>query len=211
MKVFFNAVCRHNVIIVLSLGLFALLASITSFTSAVAMTLAFALNLILSGFIIGLLSPLIRGEKQWMMQLIILATVSTAISMVMVALMPTWVAGIAMYLPLLALTGITLTKVDHQGQFKADNCIFDALGTIVGFAFIALPLSAISELLGKGYIRLVDIVNPEQFYFNWIVIPEANHDVLFGIFQGPYGYIGSLILLSLCVATIQTIRGWRKA
>jgi Na+-translocating ferredoxin:NAD+ oxidoreductase RnfE subunit len=210
MKVFFHAAFRDNVIIVLSLGLFALLGSATSLTHAVAMTIAFALNLLLSGLIIGVLLPVMRGEKLWMMQLIILATVSTAISMVMVAITPTWVQGIAMYLPLLALTGITLTKVEHNGAFKIGNFILDASGTILGFALIALPLAMISEILGQGYLRLVDVIDNEVFYFNWIIIPENNNQVLFEIFQGPYGYIGSLILLSLLIATIQWIRGWRK-
>ncbi len=204
MTSFFKHIQKNYLLLLSGLGMFSLLAGSVTLTVALGMSIAVLLHLVISSLVIFWLRPFIRLEIRFMAHLIIIATVATAISQLMAAFMPIWIQGIEIFIPLLALNGMVLYQLDVHEQAKHTGHVFlHALALSISFLLLIVPLGILSELLGQGVIQLRFFTDSDLTFFAVTLIPE---DYRIGIFTGPYGYLGSLIILGLFIAFVQTIR-----
>jgi Na+-translocating ferredoxin:NAD+ oxidoreductase RnfE subunit len=204
MTSFIKHIQKNYLLLLSGLGMFSLLAGSVTLTVALGMSIAVLLHLVISSLLIFWLRRLIHLDIRFITHLIIIATVATAISLFMSAFMPVWIQGIEMFIPLLALNGMVLYQLDLHEQVKHTKDVFiHALALSMSFLLLIVPLAIVSELLGQGVIQLRSFTDTDVTFFILNLIPE---DYRIGIFTGPYGYLGSLIILGLFIAFVQTIR-----
>ena len=204
MKAMIQAIFSNNVILVSGLGLFLLLAGSQTLTLAVGMSIAFIANLILAPMIVFFAKSMIQQEIKLMAYLMIFATVSTFVTMVMMAIFPVWVEGLSLYLPLMALSGVFQYRTEMiQPSTKLSSYMLENVGVGLGFAIIILPLGLLTELLGSGVIALQTITDTSVYIFYVQVFEDA---YINGIFSGSLRYIGSLLLFALLIALFKGIK-----
>jgi Na+-translocating ferredoxin:NAD+ oxidoreductase RnfE subunit len=203
MKLFLNAVFSNQVIVYSGLGLFLLLAGSQSFTLALGMSIAFILNISISTFLVYVLKKSIQQEIKFIAYLIIFATVSTLVSMMMSALMPVWIEGLSLYLPLIALSGVSQYRAEMiQPTTKISAYMIENLGIGVGFAMMIIILGMTTEVLGTGIISLKSLTVASESIFSIEILDE---NFINGAFSGSFSYIGSLLLFGLVIAFIQSV------
>jgi Na+-translocating ferredoxin:NAD+ oxidoreductase RnfE subunit len=90
-----------------------------------------------------------------------------------------------------------------QSETKVKEVLLENIGTALGFVLIILPFAIVSEILGTGGLRLPSLTDGETMIFSFSWIPT---DFQLGIFTGPYGYLGSLLLVGLGLSLIKYIQ-----
>jgi Na+-transporting NADH:ubiquinone oxidoreductase subunit D len=203
---FRNAFTEQHLILSLGLGLFILLAGGQSLTSAWMMTWVLFANLFLSTSILFLLRSQIQEENQWIIILFVMGSVATWVQMMAVAFLPGWVMGLEDYLPLIAISGLILARVETVVKTDTYGDLFmNTLGSVLGFAFLVLPIGFFADLIGQGVIAFASpFVNPEPSML-WS-IRVLNETLIIPIFQGVYAPIGMFLLASLWLALMRWIR-----
>jgi Na+-translocating ferredoxin:NAD+ oxidoreductase RnfE subunit len=204
MKLFIQAMFKYNVVVYSGLGLFFILAGQQSFANALGLSIAFFFNLILSPLLILAITRWMNEDIKFLSYLIIFATVSTIVSMMMTVFFPLWIEGVERYLPLIAVSGILQYRSELiQSETKVKEVLIENIGTALGFLLIILPFAIVSEILGTGGLRLPSLTDGETMIFSFSWIPT---DFQLGIFTGPYGYLGSLLLVGLGLSLIKYIQ-----
>jgi Na+-transporting NADH:ubiquinone oxidoreductase subunit D len=203
---FRNAFTEQHLILSLGLGLFILLAGGQSLTSAWMMTWVLFVNLFFSTSILFLLRSQIQEENQWIIILFVMGSVATWVQMMAVAFLPGWVMGIEDYLPLIAISGLILARVETVVKTETYGHLFmNTLGSVLGFAFLVLPIGFFADLLGQGVITFASpFLNPEPSML-WS-IQVLDETLIIPIFQGVYAPIGMFLLASLWLALMRWIR-----
>lgn len=198
---------QQHLVLSLGLGLFILLAGGGSLTTALLMTVALAFNLLLTTMIMFAIKPFLQQESKWIVTLLVMATIGTLGQLLAVAFMPGWVQGLAVYLPLIAISGLILARVEtvvQTGTFL--DVVMDGLGSILSFAWVIIPIGILADGLGLGVFQLAtfQLGNPQPYWFSLTVLPPS---LTVPIFTGPYGAMGMLILAALWIALLQRFRG----
>jgi Na+-translocating ferredoxin:NAD+ oxidoreductase RnfE subunit len=203
---FLSAFRHEHLILSLGLGLFIFLAGAGSLTRAMMMTVALAANLFLSTLVMYGIKKWLTQETKFIVTLIVMATIATIVQLLSVTFLPGWVRGIEIYLPLIAVSGMMLARIEtvvQTGQLK--DVLFDTLGSILSFAFLVVPLGILADLFGLGVFQLASfqIGEPQPYWFSFTLLPE---NLRLPIFTGTYGAIGLLILAALWLALVQRFR-----
>jgi len=203
---FRNAFTEQHLILSLGLGLFILLAGGQSLTSAWMMTWVLFINLFLSTSILFLLRSQIQEENQWIIILFVMGSVATWVQMMAITFLPGWVVGIENYLPLIAISGLILARVETVVKTETyAHLVMNTLGSVLGFAFLVLPIGFFADLIGQGVIAFASpFVNPDASML-WS-IQVLNDTFIIPIFQGVYAPIGMFLLASLWLALMRWIR-----
>lgn len=197
----------QHLILSLGLGLFVLLAGGGSLTSALMMTLALFLNLIITTSVIFFLKKWLSQETKFIIILIVMASVGTLVQMLAVAFLPGWVKGLELYLPLLAISGLILARVEtivQTGTFG--DILIDTFGSTLSFALLVIPIGLLADVLGLGVFQLATFATgtPQPMWFSLTILSA---DARMPFFTGQYGAIGILILAALWMAFVQRLRG----
>lgn len=197
----------QHLILSLGLGLFVLLAGGGSLTSALMMTLALFLNLIITTSVIFFLKKWLSQETKFIIILIVMASVGTLVQMLAVAFLPGWVKGLELYLPLLAISGLILARVETIVQTGTiGDILIDTFGSTLSFALLVIPIGLLADVLGLGVFQLATFAtgNPQPMWFSLTILSP---DARMPFFTGQYGAIGILILAALWMAFVQRLRG----
>ena len=203
MKAFKDAYQQQHLILSLGLGLFILLAGGQSLTSAWMMTLALFFNLMLSSMILYYLKKYFTEDNKWLLIMLVMASVATWFQMLAVAFLPGWIVGIETYLPLIAISGLILARVETVVQTETlPNMIFHGLGSVVGFAILVLPIGLLSDVLGLGAFTFASPTGNGPILDVTILAPAYRMP----IFLGPQGAIGLLIVAALWIAFVRNLR-----
>ena len=206
MNGFKQAFQQNHLILSLGLGLFLVLAGSTSLTSAWMMTLALLLNLFLVTTILYFLRTWLTPENRWLVIMIVMSTIATMVQMLSMAFLPTWVEGLSNVLPLIAVSGIILARVDTVVMSESyRNIILDTLGSVLGFAMVILPIGFFADFLGLGVFQFASPVN-DVMLWSITLLPES---LRLPIFTGGNAAIGILLLASLWIALLRRIGGNR--
>jgi Na+-translocating ferredoxin:NAD+ oxidoreductase RnfE subunit len=206
-KIFKQTLRDQHLILSLGLGLFVLLAGGGSLTSALLMTLALFLNLWLTTSILFFIKRWLSQETKFIVILIVMASVGTLVQMLAVAFLPGWVKGLEVYLPLLAISGLILARVETTVQTGTLRDVWmDTLGSTLSFAMLVIPIGLLADGLGFGVIQLATFAvgTPQPMLFQFTILPFES---TIPFFTGSYGAIGMLILAALWLAFIQRLRG----
>jgi Na+-translocating ferredoxin:NAD+ oxidoreductase RnfE subunit len=204
MKAFKDAYQQQHLILSLGLGLFIFLAGGQSLTSAWMMTLALLFNLSFSSIILYYLKKYFTEDNKWLLIMLVMASVATWFQMLAVAFLPGWVFGIEVYLPFIAISGLILARIETVVQTETlPNIFYHVLGSVVGFAWLVLPIGFLSDVLGLGVITFASPTGTGPLFAVTILAPAYRMP----IFLGPQGAIGILVLAALWIAFIRNLRG----
>jgi Na+-translocating ferredoxin:NAD+ oxidoreductase RnfE subunit len=204
MKAFKDAYQQQHLILSLGLGLFIFLAGGQSLTSAWMMTLALLFNLFISSTILYYLKKYFTEDNKWLLIMLVMASVATWFQMLAVAFLPGWVVGIEVYLPFIAISGLILARIETVVQTETlPNIVYHVLGSVVGFAWLVLPIGFLSDVLGLGVITFASPTGIGPLFAVTILAPAYRMP----IFLGPQGAIGILVLAALWISFIRNLRG----
>ena len=183
-KILFNGILKENPVFVLLLGMCPTLGTTSSAINGMSMGLATTFVLICSNLVISSLKNLIPDLVRIPAYIVVIATFTTAVQILMQAYLPTLYDSLGLFLPLIVVNCIVLGRAE---AFAAKNKIFpsvlDGLGTGLGFVLALTILGACRELLGTGKL------------FDLTIYPESYGSLIFVLAPGAFIALGYIIAI----------------
>jgi len=140
-----------NPVLVLLLGMCPALAVTTTLENGVGMGLIVSAALVCSGVVISLLRNILPDAIRLTIHIVIIAGFVSCADMLLRAYSPELRASLGIYLPLIVVSGIVLSRAE---DFASKNNVLaaavDGLSMGLGFTVALTLLSAIREILGSG-------------------------------------------------------------
>ena len=182
--IFTNGLVKENPLLVLMIGLCSSLAVTTSISNGLGMGLAMTFVLLMSEVIISLFRKLIPDSIRIPVFIIVIASFTTIVDLLMQAYVPALSKSMGVFIPLIVVNCIIMGRVE---SFASKNSVlesaFDALGMGLGYLWVLCGISFVRELLGGGTI------------FGMEVIPEAYRIGFFS--NAPGGFFVFAMFISL--------------
>jgi Na+-translocating ferredoxin:NAD+ oxidoreductase subunit E len=158
LSIMFKGILEMNPIFKLALGLCPTLAISTTLTNSFNMSIAVLFVLFLSNVIISMFKLFIPKQIRIPVYIVIISTFVTVVDLIMNAYTPSAHAMLGIYLPLIIVNCIILSRVEI---FASKNNVFksmlDAIGMSVGFGLAICFIGSIREFLSSGALYLFDI------------------------------------------------------
>ena len=198
-KIILNGIINENPTFVLFLGMCPILATSTSVYSAIGMSVCVFLVLLLSNTIISLVSRITPDEIRIPVYIIIIATIVSAISMLVEAFAPGIYSTLGAYLQLIVVNCIILGRAEaFASKNSVVDSIMDAIGISIGFLASMFVVALLREVIGTGAITMNDLNG--NFWFKVTIIPEA---YIIPLFVQP---MGAFLVLGICVAVFTAVK-----
>lgn len=161
-KIILNGIINENPTFVLFLGMCPVLAVSSSIYSAIGMSVCVFLVLLLSNIIISSVSKITPDEIRIPVYIIIIATIVSAISMVVEAVAPGVYNTLGAYLQLIVVNCIILGRAEaFASKNNVVDSIMDAIGISVGFFMAMFVVAFLREVIGTGMIVMKDLEGQE--------------------------------------------------
>jgi len=165
---------RENPVFKLSLGLCPTLAVTNTLENALGMGVATFIVLFASNIIISVLKEYIPESIKMPIFMVVIATFVTLIQMALHALFPGLYQQLGIYVPLIVVNCLILTRVDiFAYQSKVVSAVKDALEMGVGFIFALALLGTIREILGQGTIFGQNVLGETYLPINVLLLPAG--------------------------------------
>ena len=198
-KIILNGIINENPTFVLFLGMCPILATSTSVYSAIGMSVCVFLVLLLSNTIISLVSRITPDEIRIPVYIIIIATIVSAISMLVEAFAPGIYSTLGAYLQLIVVNCIILGRAEaFASKNSVVDSIMDAIGISIGFLASMVAVALLREVIGTGAITMNDLNG--NLWFKVTIIPEA---YTIPLFVQP---MGAFLVLGICVAVFTAVK-----
>ena len=163
LNIFTNGLIRENPLLVIMIGLCSSLAVTTSLANGFAMGLAMTFVLLMSEIIISLFRKLIPDSIRIPIFIIVIASFTTIVDLLMKAYLPALSASMGVFIPLIVVNCIIMGRVESFASKRTvGESILDALGMGLGYLWVLCGISLVRELLGSGTILGLSII-PEQY------------------------------------------------
>ena len=198
-KIILNGIINENPTFVLFLGMCPILATSTSVYSAIGMSVCVFLVLLLSNTIISLVSRITPDEIRIPVYIIIIATIVSAISMLVEAFAPGIYSTLGAYLQLIVVNCIILGRAEaFASKNSVVDSIMDAIGISIGFLASMFVVALLREVIGTGAITMNDLNG--NLWFKVTIIPAA---YTIPLFVQP---MGAFLVLGICVAVFTAVK-----
>ena len=196
-KVLMNGIIKENPTFVLLLGMCPTLGTTSSAINGLSMGIATMFVLILSNLIISLIKNLIPDMVRIPSYIVVIASLVTALQMLMQAYVPGVYATLGLYIPLIVVNCIILGRAE---AFAAKNnpisSIFDGIGIGIGFSLALTILRDVREWLGTGVIFKSD-----DFGISGITLQGEDYGMLMFVLAP-----GAFIVLGYLIAIVNNLR-----
>lgn len=150
-KEFTKGLWERNPQLVVGVALCTTLATSTSLSNALWMTIAAICTLTGTGLIVSLLGRIMQPRVRLPIIMAVSVTLVTAVGFVIRAYQPEAYRSLGIYLPLIAVNCIILNRAD---QFARNNgvtaALLDGLGMGIGFGITLAVLAIVREFLGAN-------------------------------------------------------------
>ncbi|MBP5329130.1 MAG: electron transport complex subunit RsxE [Spirochaetaceae bacterium] len=188
LKIFTNGLLAENPLLVLMIGLCSSLAVTQELANGISMGLSMTFVLVMSELIISLFRKLIPDSVRIPVFIIVIASFTTIVDLLMQAFLPALSEAMGVFIPLIVVNCIIMGRVE---SFASKNCppdaLLDGLGMGLGYTWVLCGISLIRELLGSGTI------------FRFRIIPEAYTIGFFTKAPGGFFVFGLFIAISIAV------------
>jgi electron transport complex protein RnfE len=183
--IFRNGVLDENPIFRLVLGMCPTLAVTTTATNGLGMGIATTFVLTMSNLFISLLRRLIPDNVRIPAFVVVIATFTTIVQLLLKAFVPVLDKSLGLFIPLIVVNCIVFARAESFA-FKNGPAasIVDGLGCGLGFTLALILLAGVRELFGAGTL------------FGWALMPEGYLPM--GILTQPpgaYMILGLLLIL----------------
>jgi Na+-transporting NADH:ubiquinone oxidoreductase subunit D len=152
---------KENPLALRVLGLCPALAITNSLTSALIMSAALTVVLVISNTIISLVRKLLPSSVRLIVQITIIASAVTVIDQFLKAFLPDAAARLSVYVALIITNCMVLGRA--EGCAMKENVrtsILDAIGNGAGFSMILVIVAFQRELIGKGSLMGYQVFEP---------------------------------------------------
>lgn len=180
-NIFSNGILRENPLLVLMIGLCSSLAVTTRLENGLGMGLAMTFVLVMSEIIISLFRKLIPDSIRIPVFIIVIASFTTIVDLLMQAYVPALSKSMGVFIPLIVVNCIIMGRVESFASKRPVlEALFDALGMGLGYLWVLCGISFVRELLGSGSILGFEII-PEAYRIGFFTNAPGGFFV-FGLF-----------------------------
>ena len=152
---------KENPLALRVLGLCPALAITNSLTSALIMSAALTVVLVISNTIISLVRKLLPSSVRLIVQITIIASAVTIIDQFLKAFLPDAAARLSVYVALIITNCMVLGRAEGCAMKEnVGTSILDAIGNGAGFSMILVAVAFQRELVGKGSLMGYQIFEP---------------------------------------------------
>lgn len=182
-----KGIVKENPVLRLVLGTCATLALTTAASNAIGMGLATTFVLVCSNAIISALRNIIPDKVRIPCYIVVIASFTTIVQMIVEAVSPALKAALGVYLPLIVVNCIIFGRAEmFASKNKVLPSILDGIGMGIGFTATLLAMGIVRELLGNGTVFgaailssfmppiIVFLLPPGGFFVFGILIAVAN-------------------------------------
>jgi Na+-translocating ferredoxin:NAD+ oxidoreductase subunit E len=150
---FTKGIVRENPVLRILLGMCATLAITTSLINGVGMGLATSFVLVFSNLLISLVAPFTPDKIRIPVFIIVIATFTTVVDLLMEAYTPQLSSALGVFIPLIVVNCIIFGRAEAFAcKAKPLNSVLDGLGMGTGFILTLSIVSSIREIVGNGTI-----------------------------------------------------------
>lgn len=190
-----RGIVKDNPTFSLVLGMCPTLAVTTAAINGIGMGLATLLVLTASNVIISLIRDFVPGKIRIPIFVVVIATFTTIVDLVMAAFVPDLHKVLGLYIPLIVVNCIILQRAEaYASKNKPLMSMADGIGEGLGFTLALTLLGSIRELLGAGSV------------FGWSVFGAGFQPMTLMVLAP-----GGFITLGLLIGIIQHLRSRRAA
>lgn len=163
LNIFTNGLIKENPLLVIMIGLCSSLAVTTSLANGFGMGCAMTFVLVMSEIIISLFRKLIPDSIRIPIFIIVIASFTTIVDLLMQAFLPALSEAMGVFIPLIVVNCIIMGRVESFASKRTvGESLLDALGMGLGYLWVLCGISIVRELLGSGTILGFTIL-PEQY------------------------------------------------
>lgn len=196
--VFMKKIITENPVFVLMLGLCSTLAVTTKVENAIIMGICLTIVLILSNTIISILKKLIPESVKIPTYILIIGTMVTILEILLEKYAVQLYNVLGIYLPLIVVNCIVLGRaINVASRESVLNSMKDGFFIGLGYLFSLVVIALIREILGTGYLTIMDLSTSLTGYRMVYQIYEAGNILPLNILQTPAGAFFTLGFISL--------------
>jgi len=191
-KDFSNGLIKENPTFRLVLGTCPTLAVTTAVFNGIGMGIAAAAVLIGSNLIISLIKKIVPNEVRIPIYIVVIATFTTIVQMLIQAFSPALDKSLGIYIPLIVVNCIIIARAEaFAAKNPVINSIMDGLGMGIGFTVALTIISSVREILGAGTFLGMPLFG-EAFEPVLIMILPPGGFLVFGLSIAAFNKITSL-------------------
>lgn len=193
LKTLVNGIINENPVLVLLLGTCPTLATSISAINGIGMGIATTVVLTGSNVVISLIRKLIPSKIRIASYIVVIATFTTIVQLLLQAYVPSLYASLGIFIPLIVVNCIVLGRAE---AFASKNgpllSLADGIGMGLGFTLTLAIMGAIREFLGAGTLFGMQVY-PNEFAAMLMTMP-----------------FGGFLTLGCVIAAVQFIRSRGK-
>ncbi|HOE57460.1 MAG TPA: electron transport complex subunit E [Bacillota bacterium] len=146
-----NGLIKENPTFRLVLGTCPTLAVTTAVFNGIGMGIAAAAVLIGSNLIISLIKKIVPNEIRIPIYIVVIATFTTIVQMLIQAFSPALDKSLGIYIPLIVVNCIIIARAEaFAAKNPVINSVMDGVGMGIGFTVALTIISSVREILGSG-------------------------------------------------------------
>ncbi|HAV20021.1 MAG TPA: electron transporter RnfE [Firmicutes bacterium] len=200
LNIILEGIVKNNSTFVLLLGLCSILASSSTFSSAVGMGVAVIIVLITTNIIISSIRKITPNDIRIPVFIVVIASVVSIIQMLMKAYTPELAMTLGVYLPLIVVNCIIMARAEvYASKNNVFDSFLDAIGIGIGYFLSIVALSLFREILSTGALKFIDPFTNSTVFD----IRIFNADYAIGLFSQS---AGAFLMLGLMLASINAIQ-----
>lgn len=188
-----NGIIKNNPVFRLVLGTCPTLAVTTSAINGLGMGLATTFVLMCSNILISMLRKVIPDKVRIPAFVLIIATFTTIVEMVMRKFVPSLYESLGLYIPLIVVNCIIFARAE---AFASMNTVIDStldgLGMGVGFTISLGIMGLIREFLGAGTVFDIEIAALTEYSMSIFILPAGGF-ITFGLLIAAVNYISKKV------------------
>lgn len=174
LTIFLNGLIKENPTLVLLLGMCPALGTTSSAFNGMGMGLATTFVLLCSNIVISIIKKFIPDTVRIPGFIVVIATFTTVVQMLLEAYVPSLYASLGIFLPLIVVNCIVLGRAEAFASKNGIlNSAFDGLGMGLGFTIALTLVGMTRELLGSGMIFGMEIIPSNYGALVFILAPGA--------------------------------------
>ena len=187
-----NGLIKENPTFRLVLGTCPTLAVTTAVFNGIGMGIAAAAVLIGSNLIISLIKKIVPNEIRIPIYIVVIATFTTIVQMLIQAFSPALDKSLGIYIPLIVVNCIIIARAEaFAAKNPVINSVMDGVGMGIGFTVALTIISSVREILGSGTFFGMQLFGP-GFEPALIMILPPGGFMVFGLSIAAFNKITSL-------------------
>jgi Na+-translocating ferredoxin:NAD+ oxidoreductase subunit E len=191
---FSKGIIKENPVLRILLGMCATLAVTTSLINGIGMGLATTFVLVFSNLLVSLVAPITPDKIRIPVFVIVIATFTTVVDLLMAAYTPQLSSALGVFIPLIVVNCIIFGRAEAFAcKAKILNSVIDGLGMGLGFILTLSVVSSIREIIGNGTILGFSVLGQNYSPALIMIMPP-----------------GAFLVLGLLIGTMNLVEDMRK-